>query len=101
MKTRFLSYLFITGISLSALAGTFDENSILIEFKKQVTCEAAKRELSNQRIEIECNRSDRQKKRYFGGRYLGKKPVNVILSELKMNPRLVSITQNKPASRLQ
>ncbi|MBK9323723.1 MAG: hypothetical protein IPM97_12410 [Bdellovibrionaceae bacterium] len=101
MKTKFILALFTVGLSLSAFAGAGDENSLLFEFKKQVTCETAKNELSNHKVEVECDRADSHKKRFFGGRYLGKKPVNAIISELKKNSRFVSITQNKPASRIQ
>ena len=102
MKIKFILLpLVVMGISLPVFAGMGDENSLLFEFKKQVTCEAARSELSSHKIEVECDRSSRQKKRFFGGRYLGKKPVNAIVSELKKNPRLASITQNTPASRIQ
>jgi hypothetical protein len=101
MRTKFLSYLFIIGLSHLASAGTGDETSLLFEFKKQVTCVAAKSELSGYKIEVECDRSDAKKMRYFGGRYLGKKPVNAIVAELKKNSQIAGITQNRPAHRTQ
>lgn len=67
MKIKFiLSLLIVIGIGLPAFAGTGDENSLLFEFKKQVTCETAKSELSSHKIEVECDRSSLQKKRFFG-----------------------------------
>lgn len=97
MKTKFMWVVLLSHVCVSASAGSGDENELLFEFKKQVSCEMVKRELSGHKIEIECNRRDSKKKRFFGGRYLGKKSVNLKISELKKNSLIKSITQNNLA----
>jgi hypothetical protein len=102
MKNKIVILLMIVmAFHSTAWSGTGDENSLLFEFRKQLTCESAKQELSKHKILIDCDSADSRKKKYFGGHYLGKKPINAIVFELKSNPRIVSITQNKSLSLIQ
>jgi len=94
MKANIIFLFALLSFPSSETAAEASDQELLFKFKRPINCESAKKALSRKEIFVNCNKSSPTKKRFFNGKYLGKRSTFAVISELKKESEmnLLSIT---------